>query len=418
MRGKGKEEEEEEDGKDLNEARMHHRSAQLTAGPKARSRMEVVLADAVRGFRVTERAKAEMVQAQLVQFAEILKIKLRARLFQAKFQAHRLWNTIASSGGSFFVPEEVGGVAWDSADPTRASALASQRASAAPPATLTSSPGSVDMARQIGGAAMFFMPQGVFARLGFGITAILSLGALYRRLMQDMRPLAFVFVGWNAFRSVQLRLMASELHGFLNLLLAFEETCEDELENERIVRDVSEQVAIRHINHITKLSKNGQKTIATVIVDRICRHLSRHRFGYEEESPIWYVSDMQQFAWSCRMRWKQLTLPADRILVRPRLNLQQRVIRALTAETSTSDLRLLEIEPFYGGPDNSKPDMAWTAASILSRCAIFVHEDGLLYEHSQTDIDKYGFAYGTHDEVRWRKMRVAIDQRAEMNSKL
>ena len=78
-------------------------SSLVSAGGK--SQYELVLDAAAKSFRLSERGKAEMVHNQLVQFAELLKIKLRSRLIQNKLAAQRLWAQLEAAGGAFFVPE-------------------------------------------------------------------------------------------------------------------------------------------------------------------------------------------------------------------------------------------------------------------------------------------------------------------------
>ncbi len=56
--------------------------------------------------------------------------------------------------------------------------------------------------------------------------------------------------------------MANELSRHLNVLLAFEENVRDELELENTIRRISETLALRHINHVIKLSKSGSKQLA------------------------------------------------------------------------------------------------------------------------------------------------------------
>ncbi|CAK9088920.1 Uncharacterized protein SCF082_LOCUS41985 [Durusdinium trenchii] len=384
----------------VTKGRSEQQEQRMVAPP---SKFDMMLNDAVRGFQLTDRAKAEIVHKQLVQFSEILKIKLRNKLFQYKFQALRTWEEIQDNGGQFFVPEGVQNVHWemDSGDGRPAAPVASSAAHAGSPGVASAASFGMDGVRQLGGAMSLVMPQSMGGRLATGVVAVLTFGSLYRRMVQDMRPFLVMMAGYNVYRIASLKLQAQELQQYLNVLLAFEENGEDELENERVVREVAEQVALRHINHISKLSKTGQKTFASVIVDRICRHLSRHRFGFEEESIVWYVRDFQQMMWSMEMFFKRMTLPADRVTMRPRLNLQARVVRALTAESSENDDRILELEPFHNEVDPIEQPFPWTASGVLSKSAVFVHEHDCVYVHSQTDVALYGIAYGSAQEVKW-----------------
>ncbi|GBG28192.1 Hypothetical Protein FCC1311_044152 [Hondaea fermentalgiana] len=392
-----------------------------------RSSFDVMLKDAVSSFQVTERAKAEIVQRQLVQFSEILKIKLRNRLFQYKFKAQQLWASIEQDGGQFFIPDGVHGVHWDteargglasgpfsgvggSAGPGSASQLAS--------GALSTGASGI---RQVGDTLSFLMPSGLGARFVVVGASFLLLSSVYHKVITSWR-VGMVIAASAGVRIADLKARAMELERCLNVLLAFEETGEDELENERIVRDVAERLSLRHINHVSKLSKNGQKALATVMVDRVCRHLSRHRFGYADESPVPLMSYMQQLYWWAEARVKRVFVPADKMPQRPRLNLLQRVIRGLSAENADNDVRTLELEPFHQASDGPGPTTrkAWTAAELLSKCAIYVPESGHMYAHEETRSDIYGYAYGTLDEVERRQMRLVSSQKqpSPLSSKL
>mmetsp|Transcript_4400 Transcript_4400/g.6559 ORF Transcript_4400/g.6559 Transcript_4400/m.6559 type:complete len:411 (+) Transcript_4400:485-1717(+) len=373
---------------------------QLTVNRK----LEFVLNDAAKSYHITERAIVDMVHMSCVQFSEILKIKLRSRVLQYKFHAHRLWSTLEENGARFFVPSNVRNVNWNI--DTNGLEHTIQPHSGGTGSLM--SPG-VDTLKQVGSAvaSSVFLP--LTGKLGL---AGISFGAFiyYFKQMLPVTPSLIVLGGCvTGVHLIQQKLNAQELCKYLNVILAFEENGEDELGTEQVIREISEQIAIRHVNQICKLSKNGQKVLASVVVDRICRHIARHRFGFDDESLIWYIRDMQQFAWSAQLYWKQLMLPADRVTARPRMSLSNRCIRALSAEAEESDERLLELEPFHEAPVSDKVKSnhvatPWTAAGVLSKSAVFVHEAGQIFVHSQTDYSLYGCAYGTMKEVQYRRL--------------
>ncbi len=351
---------------------------------------------------------------QLVQFCEVLKIKLRNRLVHHRFHARRLLEELEKAGGSLFIPDAVNSVSWDEAGEVTAPRMAGGVSGG--PAPVGGAAGSVlgaaDGARQ---AMSLVFPQSAAGMLGLGLASVLTVGALYRRLVADLRPLVVLYLFAGAYNKAQLKLQAMELDRCLNVLLAFGEGAEDELESERVVRELSEAIAVRHIHHVSKLSKNGHKVLASVVVDRIFRHLRRHRATYEGESLIWYVADLQHAAWWLESSWDRLSKPADRVSSRPRLPLHARCVRAMTAEASESDERVLELEPLHSsgaasaqqGEDLAKGGGAgrWSAAGVLSRSGVFVHDQDALFVHSQTDVARFGFVYGSQDEVNWRRMR-------------
>lgn len=376
------------------------------------STFDLMLSDAVANFQITERAKAEIVQRQLVQFSEILKIRLRNRIIEYKILAGQIWNSLEQDGGQFFIPESIYGVQWDSGESRwgnggisfiQSRSGTSAGASGFARGAMASSLGGL---KQIGGVLSFLTSSGLAAKLVVVGASGLMLSTMYNRILNSYRAGALFLAGSFGVHMFDLKKRAWELERCLNVLLAFEETGDDELENERVVRIVAERLALRHINHVSKLSKSGQKTLATVMVDRICRHLSRHRFGYEDESPVWLKSTLQQFYWSTETYMKRLILPADKVPRRARLDLFQRIIRALSAENSDNDFRTLDVEPLHQSTEDTySSKRAWNAADLLSRSAILVPESGTVYLHAETLLDVYGVAYGTLDEVTRRQMQ-------------
>ncbi len=72
-----------------------------------------ILKDAGQNFQITEKAKAELMQQRLIQFSEIIKIRLRNRLMKIKLSARSLWEQLEKSGGAFFLPDTLGSINWD-----------------------------------------------------------------------------------------------------------------------------------------------------------------------------------------------------------------------------------------------------------------------------------------------------------------
>jgi len=321
------------------------------------------------------------------QFSEILKIKLRNKICRSRFQAQKIWRYLEENGGSFFVSEDAHQVLIsDEFDLPSKPAQNSNGVST-----------SSDFLGQFSGAFSLLMPQNALGRVTLVGVSFLALGSLYKRLVQDIRPFALILLLKTGYDKASLKLYSRDLDSHLNFLFAFEENGRDELENEKVVKDWAEQIAIRFVNHVFKFSKNGQKTFADVLVNRMFKHLSRHRYGFENESMVWYKSELQQLSWSLRTSWRRFVLPADRVGSPQPIGLVDRCIRAFAAETFENDYRVLELEALH-----EQSETQWTAADILSKSAVNLSDQ--IYGHSQTDAVRYGFVYGTQIEIKWRKM--------------
>mmetsp|Transcript_21500 Transcript_21500/g.68535 ORF Transcript_21500/g.68535 Transcript_21500/m.68535 type:complete len:411 (-) Transcript_21500:7-1239(-) len=372
-----------------------------------REGLTLMVEQAARDLRLTERAKSDIVRGQIIQFSEILKIKLRKRLFQTRLEAAALWTELEQSGGRFFVPDKVRQVPWNNEDfglgtaspVTGPAGLASKGSALVTTAGLSSAYGGIRRA----GSAMWWLTQSTFTRagLGLGTVVLVTSAAMLRRAIIDAQTLKFVALTALGWQAIDLKLKAQRLVADLNALVAFYETGEDELENERVVREISEQISIRHINQVSKLSKVGQSVLATVAVDRIFRHLSRYDASFDDESPIWYMRGLQHARWWLSATWQRFSRPADRVRPKARLSLGERCIRALSSESLDIDDRILELDALHESPGKSP----WTAAGVLSRTAVLVLDQGETFVHSGTDLGLYGVAYGSMDEVRWRKLR-------------
>jgi len=355
---------------------------------------------AAQAFELTERAKAEIVQAQLIQFSEVLKIKLRSRLYRYRFEARRLWAEIEADGGGFYVPETVQTINWD--NDVAGGKPSTVVATTSPSSAFGLNAGLGQSFSQLGGTFAMLFPNSLSGRAALVLTSVISLGSLYRRVISDLRPVAILLSCASAARQAAIKLKAMELSRCLNVFLAFEENGEDELESERVLREISERIAVRHVNHVSKLSKNGQKTLANVVADRIFRHISRHRNGYAEESLVQHYSNAQQFFWSIQGYIQSLIKPADRRYQRPPLDLYSRCVRALAAEAADTDHRLLELEPYH-----ENTGVRWTASEVLSRSAVLLQDEGVLYVHPRSQVDQFSFVWGLRDEIKWRRLKPA-----------
>ncbi len=144
------------------------------------------------------------------------------------------------------------------------------------------------------------------------------------------------------------------------------------------------------------------------MINRVLTYLSRHRSNFKDEELFWVENNIKRAFWKLQSCWQHFTLPPDRANRRTPLGLEGRCIRALSVESTLNDDRLLELDP----PNEQEilkdakigSAMAWTSSDILGKCGIYVYEEKKLYVHSQTDVDRFGFAYGSIDEVEWRCM--------------
>jgi len=326
---------------------------------------------------VTERARIDIVENQLLQFVEILSIKIRRRVMLLRARAEIIRNQIGTV--SFQQPSGTG-----ISTPNLGSAF---------------------------GILRMLSTLGPYWATGIGIGGSLYFSLFGPRLAEMAKTGVAVFSvtkGYDYVQKFQLKRSLNTLNNFLN---AFGENGDDELESERIVRHIAKNLGLRHLNQICRLSKNGQETLASVMVDRITQNLLRHPYGYQHESRSWIINEIQHKIWEAEIVFESLTKPADRVRTRETLTLLERCIRALTNEIVPFDDRPVELEHYLN--DGSPPaNERWTASGVLSKCGVCVRLENNqteLYSHSQSETEKYGFCYGSIDEVRARRMKIQTE---------
>jgi len=190
-------------------------------------------------------------------------------------------------------------------------------------------------------------------------------------------------------------------------------TGEDGLQTERGVREVARALSMRHVDQIVPLTRSSQMVLADVMVARVISHLQRGRFGYPGESRSPLVSAVQRTAWSMEAAVHSVLTPPDRIPQKKTLTLLERCVRALTAESSPSDDVTLELEPWFSSVDGSRP--VWTANGVLAKTGLRIRAESemgdgagnseMYFAHEFSDVDTYGFCYGSLFEARERRMK-------------
>uniref|UniRef100_A0A7S3LGG4 Uncharacterized protein n=1 Tax=Aplanochytrium stocchinoi TaxID=215587 RepID=A0A7S3LGG4_9STRA len=341
---------------------------------------------------VTERARLEIVQNQLIQFVEILSIKIRRRIMMFRTQADIIREQLVRAGDTSVIHVQSGAQNAGGG----ASGVSNSNLSAT---------SQIPAASSFTSALTMFGPKWT---IGFGALSVLSFSYLGSRIINNIKFAIFIIALKQGHEFSQKWQLGSTLNKLDNFLNAFGENGDDELESERIVRHVAKSIGLRHVNQISRLSKNGQVALSAVIVDRISQSLMRHPYGYKNESRSWIVNEVQHRIWATRSFYESFTRPADRVRTRETLSLIERCTRALTNEMVPYDDRPVELEHYLSNNTPMEQER-WTAAGVLSKCGVCVQladSSTELYAHSASETEKYGFCYGTMAEVKDRKMRL------------
>lgn len=329
---------------------------------------------------ITDKARLEIVKSQVIQFCELLSIKLRSRLTTSIAAVNGMQQQL--TGGRL---GEASGAAMG---------VNALNTSITMPLKVLNSLAS-------GGGALLAHP-----RLA-AVTAAATVATMYGVTQKISRhSLYIVAAGAGASYLNQHRLrqaLNAEISRENSFIRAMESTGRDEIQVEQLIRDLTQKIGLRYVNQIVKLSKEGQTTLSEVIVKRIYQNLSGNRVGYESESTHRLRKSLQHFSWSLEEKMDRLTMPADRVRTRQKLSLVDRCLRAIVEESVPGDSVSLGRESYFGTvAGTGAAESSWTASGVLSKTGMIV--DSVRYIHELTEHEKYGYCFGDIHEARRRKM--------------
>ena len=362
----------------------------------------LAIASAARMFEINERAKVDLVNRQIAEFAETLAVKLRARV--AEDRARSRPDPLSSGANGSLA---VGGGALAMAPALPALPLLSMFGNLLP----TGSGGGGGLL-----ATTFLVSM---------VTLSTVMGGAASPLL-NMRTMLALMVVHTAQQTVRNAIADAQRRRFENLATQFAGPAagrdDADVETERTVREVARLIATRHAAQIVPLSKQGRAALASVIVRRVTVHLRRARAGVADESRAPLVRSLQHVKWAGEDMWDRWMKPADRRRSRDTLPIMERVLRALTTERLPGDdTATLEFDPLFASSAVRIGDGArWTADGVLCRSGLRVWvrspgssslpgsgrgaETEAFFAHDNSDVATYGFAFGSLSEARERGM--------------
>eukprot|EP00924_Labyrinthula_sp_SR-Ha-C_P006816 snap_masked-scaffold_8-processed-gene-1.11-mRNA-1 protein AED:1.00 eAED:1.00 QI:0/0/0/0/1/1/2/0/369 len=200
----------------------------------------------------------------------------------------------------------------------------------------------------------------------------------------------------------QVTYLLSEYKNFLSCFSLKNKYEEITLETETKIRNLSYLIGTRYLYQIILLSQDSQDILSKAVVEKIYKGLSFSQISFISDSSNKLTLRFQRMYKSLKGFLEEEIKTPDEKKEYISLSLEMRCIRALVEEYSSLDNNILEKDSML--TTSSRENSSWTVVGLLTKSGVQVNSQNFVHKFSAPE--KYGFCFGTFEEVKRRKMKL------------